>query len=129
MAEEYQPGVCNIGKRERMKRYALGFGGIGAVFLLAGFKVFLRMPDAVTLVLFIPFLAAFEGFIQGRSRFCAGYASQGVYDVSENGDNTSEVDDEESRRKDLQKAKKIHIYSAAGATAATLIAYIVAVIF
>lgn len=128
MSEKYVAGVCNIGKRERMKRYALGAAGLGATFLILAFIVILRLPDIATLVLFLPLMAAFEGIYQGYLGFCAGFAMQGIYDVSEDGDKRKDVTSEEKRSKDMDMAKRIHAYSAGSSVLATIIIYGVALI-
>jgi hypothetical protein len=123
MSEKYVPGVCNIGREGKKKRYALGFAGIGATFLLLALIVLFRLPEPTVLVVFLTLMLGFEGIYQGILGFCAGFAMQGIYDVSDSGDSRETVDDEDDRAEDLSMAKKIHLYSAGSALIVTAILY------
>lgn len=125
MPEGYQPGEKNIGNREKKKRYAIGFGGLGAAFLIIAFKILLRMPDTTTLILFLPLVLAFEGFYQGYFSFCAAFARQGIYDISETGGKRKEVSDSTDRKQDLEMSRKIHLYSVFSAIFVTFIVYLI----
>jgi hypothetical protein len=116
---EYQPGVCNIGKAEQRKRYGLGLAGATATVILSA----LLLTGIISIPGFVGVLIAsalmFEGFIQGYMNFCTGFASKGIYDVSESGDEKKEVKDSKQRKQDKVKALQIHLYSISGAIAVT----------
>lgn len=103
---EYEPGVCNIGESEQRKRYAIG--GIGfalaLIFLLFGMPTSPFMAVGLFLALFIGFEGAYQGYLQ----FCAGFAHRGVHDT---GDDLRDVEDDDSRTKDVRKAWRIHLYA------------------
>ncbi|MFB6115023.1 MAG: hypothetical protein ABEK04_01930 [Candidatus Nanohalobium sp.] len=121
---EYQPGVCNIGKAEKRKRYGLGLAGAGLTAVTASLILAnVITPVAIVGVLVFSFLA-FEGLIQGYLDFCAGFASKGVYDVSEEGDNEEDVEDETARKKDKVRALQIHMYSITGSLTVTAFVYL-----
>ncbi len=108
---EYQPGVCNIGKNEIRKRYALAviafIISVVVVYIILAFN----LPRWALLVSFIPLVMGFEGFYQGYLKFCAGFAAASIYDFTGSGGAKSKVTDSESHKKDMQKARQIHIYS------------------
>ncbi|MDY6771354.1 MAG: hypothetical protein SV186_05385 [Candidatus Nanohaloarchaea archaeon] len=120
---EYQPGSCNIGRAELRKRAYLGIAGfLFASAVLTGI-IYLGLSVIALLPLFAGFSLGFEGYFQTRYRFCAGFAMQGIYDVSEEGGNRHEVPDSDAHRQDLRQALKIHLYSFLSAGAVTYLAF------
>lgn len=117
---EYQPGVCNIGPGEVAKRRRLGYAGliIVAIFVVAQFRF---MHLLVNVGLAMGLAMAFEGLIQARMRFCAGFAQDGVFDLSEDGGDRQEVDSDADHRKDMRAAVKIHLMALVG----TVVSYFV----
>lgn len=117
---EYEPGVCNIGPGEVTKRRRLGYAGlvVAAIFAVAQFRF---MHLIVNIGLAIGLAMAFEGLLQARLRFCAGFAQDGVFDLSEDGSDRKEVVSDADHRKDMRTAVKIHIAALAG----TLVSYFV----
>jgi hypothetical protein len=109
--QEYQAGVCNIGKNEKRKRYTLAVVG----FVIAALAVYaiasLALPRWVYLPSFIPLVLGYEGFYQGYFSFCAGFAAAGISDFTGSGGSRGKVTDQKSHAKDMQKAMQIHIYS------------------
>lgn len=121
---EYQPGVCNIGKAEQRKRYGLGLGGTAVTAILSALILTdIIAPLSLVFVLLSAF-AAFEGLLQGYLNFCAGFASKGLYDVSDKGEQRSEVEDETARKQDKIRALQIHLYSATGAVVTTAVVFL-----
>jgi len=122
---EYEAGVCNIGKIEQRKRYTLGVAGASATLVLVTLMQQGFVGQLGLIGILITSFAAFEGLLQGYMTFCASFALKGVYDVSDSaGDGRQEVKDEESKEKDISKAKRIHIYSVMGAITTTLVLYL-----
>lgn len=121
---DYQPGVCNIGEAEKQKRYYLG--GIGFLLTAAYLLVYMQFqfPKLYLVTIFVPLMIGFEGVIQARLGFCAGFAQRGVYDVSEPGNSKEEVEDETAHKQDLMRALQIHLYSATSAIFATFVTYL-----
>ena len=116
---EYQPGVCNIGKVEQRKRYGLGLAGAAGTVILSAL-LFMNIISIIGLAgVFITALIMSEGFVQGYMNFCAGFASRGIYDVSESGEEKEDVEDEKQRKQDKIKALQIHLYSVSGALVVT----------
>ena len=107
----YQPGVCNIGKNEIRKRYALAAAGFVVSALAACLMLFYGLPRWALLITFRPLVMGFEGFFQGRQKFCAGFAAAGIYDFAGSGGSRNKVADAESHKKDMGKAMQIHMYS------------------
>lgn len=122
---EYQPGVCNIGKNEIRKRYALALVGF-IISAIAAYAIF--SFNLTRLALFVPFillLFGFEGFYQGYFKFCAGFAAKGVYDFSGSGDSKGKVNDPESHKRDMKMAHRIHLYSIISSVIIVAILYFV----
>lgn len=113
MSETYYiPGVCNIGKNEIRKRYLASLVGFVLVLLITYFLVSFDIFIPVSLVvLFFPFLLAFEGLFQARWKFCAGLASKNKYDFRGTADIKGTVEDEKDHWKDMQTAMRLHVYS------------------
>lgn len=83
---EYEPGVCNIGTRERRKRRILGIASLvgGAAYVVAVIAV-----DWPAVALLASFVFAFFGvlnLLQASEGFCAGLAMAERYDFSGSGD-------------------------------------------
>lgn len=117
---EYQPGVCNIGPAEVAKRRRLAYAGlvVTVVFAVAQFRV---IHPLVNVGLAVGLAMAFEGLLQVRLRFCPGFAQDGVFDLSEEGEDRHEVASEVDHRKDMRAAVKLHVAALAG----TLVSYLV----
>jgi hypothetical protein len=122
---EYKPGVCNIGKNEIKKRYALAVVAFIISALVAYSVLLLNWPRLTLFISFIPLVMCFEGFYQGYFKFCAGFAAAGKYDFTGSGNSKNKVADQESHKKDLRKAKQIHLYSIITAAIISIIIYLV----
>ncbi len=122
----YEPGVCNIGRDETRKRYALAaFGFVAAaLFCLALFAF--ELPRTALLVSFAFLLLGFEGLYQGLFGFCAGFAARGIYDFTGSGGGRGRITKEEFHRMDLHKAMRIHMYSIVSGIAVSVVIYVIA---
>jgi hypothetical protein len=112
---DYEAGKCNIDGHEQRRRYFLGSAG----FTTAGIYVLANrlgsLPVSSDLLLFALFFIGFNGFIQGRLKFCAGY---GILSRQ----NTSDREDTEKvprSRKDLLESLRIQLYSLFSAVVVT----------
>ncbi|SFG00074.1 hypothetical protein SAMN04488063_1089 [Halopelagius inordinatus] len=123
---EYQPGECNIGEAEQRRRYALGLLASVATLVLITWVLTNDGPMGLLALASIPLFGAAEGFFQGRYEFCTGFASLGVYDVSDEGHDRREVRAEADRKADKRRAWRIHAYSASVAVVGTVLLYVVA---
>jgi hypothetical protein len=108
---EYEAGKCNIGRREQRKRYFLGAAGFTAAGMLVILEYFGHTTLSPQTLLPVLLFVGFNGFIQGRMNFCAGYGFLG----KENSDDSGpEATPEESRRRDILEALQIQLYSLFG---------------
>ncbi len=119
----YNPGVCNIGRNEIRKRYALALVGFAIAAIVSYAILAFGLPRWVLLISLIPLLMGFEGFFQGYLHFCAGLAAAGVYDFTGSGGTRHKVTDARSHRTDMGKAMHIHAYSIISSAAAMAVAY------
>ncbi|MGB9987007.1 hypothetical protein [Salarchaeum japonicum] len=124
---EYQPGVCNIGAGEQRKRYAFGVAGFAVAAAVAVAVYAFSFPAVWMLAAVVPLFAGFEGVLQGAQRFCAGFATAGIYDVSDSANDRHEVVDDAARRADRRKAVRIHVQSLVGAAVTGAALYLLAV--
>lgn len=109
--QSYVPGVCNIGPAERRLRRLGGIAStIAALVILAGL-LSINAPILWRLILIIPAAGAATGFLQDALHFCAGFGMKGMYNVINSAGITDNVDLEEFRRKDKQKALQITVWS------------------
>lgn len=115
----YRPGVCNIGRAERRKRYILGFSGFAAA-LVGVWRTGIATPLEAAGILVLLFMG-FEGVYQGRTGFCAAFGHIGIYDVSESGKAPDEVHDPEARQQDRQRALRMHLSAAGAAIVSTAV--------
>ncbi len=99
----YQPGACTIGPEEIERRRRSGFVGVGVGVAMAGLLVVSGAPTASRWLVAIPLAGGAAGFLQARSRFCAGYGFRGVRGMV--GLGTPElVEDPEARAADRRRA-------------------------
>lgn len=107
MVNEYVPGVCNIGPSERAKRRMLGIINLLVAFGLVALFVILDVTPAWRLLIAFPVAGAASGFLQYAFHFCAGFGIKGIYNVVNSAGITDNVELEEFRRKDRNKALQI----------------------
>ena len=120
-ASEYRAGYCNIGARERRKRYTVAAIGFVAALCYLGAVVLFRLPLALLLGLFALLCVTIEWYIQARSAFCARFALLGRYDFSGSSGETGVVDDAEDRTADRRQAFRITAASVGIAAALTAV--------
>jgi hypothetical protein len=113
MANEYVPGVCNIGPAERRKRRASGIAAGIVTLLVLAFLLLIDAPFGWRFILIIPAAGAASGFLQDAMHFCAGFGMKGIYNVINSAGITDNVDMEEFRQADRRKAIQILLYSLA----------------
>jgi hypothetical protein len=111
-APAYTPGVCNIGPAEIAMRRRAGHVGAVATAGLLGGLLLARSPRPVRMVVALPAAASASGYLQARSRFCAGFGSRGVFNFGELGQ-VVVVADTEARARDRAKAMEIGLASLA----------------
>lgn len=105
----YQPGVCNIGPAEIARRRMVGNIGVVATVVSFGVLVVLDVPPIVRLVLALPAAVAASGYVQARMRFCAGFATAGVYNFGDVGPRERVAD---TAALAADRAKGLRIYAA-----------------
>lgn len=78
---DYWLEVCNIGGRDRRRRYRYaGVCGLVAVAYAAGVLVW-SAPTALLLGLFVPLSLGVESLLQARRSFCARLGFRGRFDL------------------------------------------------
>lgn len=104
----YQPGTCNIGHRQRVRRAAISIAAFLAAGVYMAAYVLGYLPGALLVGVFIPLVIGFEWGIQAYESFCVRLAFSGEYDFqSESGGEAGEVTSESARRADRLAAAKI----------------------
>jgi hypothetical protein len=107
---DYRPGICNIGSQEIARRRVAGHVGLGAAMACFAVLVVIDAPPWTRLAVGLPAAAAASGYLQARQKFCAGFASRGVFNFGELGQ-TEQVVYDEARRRDRAKARQISLAS------------------
>jgi len=116
---DYQPGVCNIGRRERRLRRVAGLLSFAVAAALTVAAVTNAFPGT-TLWGAAPFVfGGFLGLLQDRLRFCVAFAALARYDLAGSGGASGRVEDGAALRADRRRALKLLALSAVG-TAATM---------
>lgn len=108
---QYIPGVCNIGPAEIRMRKRLGWWGLLITIVLWALFVWLKVPIAWRIILFLPAFFSANGFLQGFMHFCAGFGMRGVFNFGPKIGQTDTVSQAEFRAKDRAKAKQIFAYA------------------
>jgi len=111
-AAEYRPGICNIGPAEISRRRRAGH--IGLVVTLALFVVLVaaHVPPLARLIVGLPAAGAASGYLQAIFKFCAGFASRGIFNFGDIG-RTEPVEDADARARDRNRANQILLASLA----------------
>jgi len=110
MANEYIPGVCNIGEEEISRRRKLGWIGLAVAVVLFAVLFWVGVDVWWRLLVFFPAAFSASGFLQAHFGFCSGYARTGVFNFGMPG-KTTVVADEASKAKDRKKGSRITMYA------------------
>ena len=119
----YEPGVCNIGPAEIARRRRSGHVALVATIALFAGLVAIGAPPLVRLLVILPAAAAASGYLQAAFRFCAGFASRGVFNFGALGE-TNDVVEAEAHLRDRARARQILL----GSLAAGIVVGVVAVV-
>ena len=122
---QYIPGVCNIGPAEIRMRKRLGWWGLLITIVLWALLVWLKLPMAWRVIIFLPAFFSANGFLQGFMHFCAGFGMRGVFNFGPAIGKTDTVSQAEFRAQDRRKAWQITIYAASIGIAVVLVALFV----
>src|SRR6188508_487914 len=111
-AEQYQPGVCNIGPAEIARRRMAGHVGLVATLVVLAVLILIGAPPVSRLVAILPAAVSASGYLQAWLKFCAGFASRGVFNFGVLGQATGVADDA-ARAMDRRRARQITFWSLA----------------
>ena len=117
----YQPGVCNIGPAEIRRRRNVGHIGVTATLVVVAVLIAIGAPPWTRLAAFLPAAVAASGYIQARTKFCAGFAQRGIFNFG-GADDAVTIADKEARALDLRRARQISLWSFAIGAAVGLLA-------
>jgi hypothetical protein len=117
----YRPGVCNIGPEEVQRRRRAGHVGLIATIGLFAVLVAIEAPPIARAVVGLPAAAAASGYLQAWFRFCAGFASRGLFNFGAVGE-THEVVEVAARAQDRAKGRQIALLSLAVGVAVAVVA-------
>jgi hypothetical protein len=120
---EYRAGVCNIGPAEISRRRRAGHIGLIVTAVVFGVLVAAHVPPLARLIVGLPAAGAASGYLQAIFKFCAGFASRGIFNFGELGQ-TEQVEDAGARARDHNRANQILI----GSLAIGILVSIVAVV-
>ena len=112
MADDYVPGVCNIGPAETARRRRIGEAGAAATVGVAALLALTRAGRPWRLLLAFPATASAAGFLQAAHRFCAAFGWRGVFNFGATGSVRS-VEEAAARAEDRRLAVRIALQSLA----------------
>jgi len=87
--------------------------------------VWLQLPVAWRVIIFLPVFFSANGFLQGFMHFCAGFGMKGVFNFGPAVGKTDTVSQAEFRVKDRRMAQQIFFYAALIGIAVVLVALFV----
>jgi hypothetical protein len=117
--QEYQPGVCNIGRAERRKRRVVGVVSLVGAVAFVGYALAVAQSSSLLVLSFPLFFGAALGFVQDRMGFCVGFGALARYDLSGSGGGAGDVADAEAAWRDRKRAVTVLAVSVGVALAAT----------
>jgi hypothetical protein len=124
MNNEYIPGVCNIGNKERVLRRNMGiFLALASIIHIVLIFVF-DVSTIVKLLLFFPVFSSALSLIQYQMKFCAELGILGKYNFTDKLGQHFSVEQMEFIQKDRVKALKIVLYSFVIGVVVTSVVYI-----
>lgn len=119
----YRPGYCNIGRRERTRRYGMaGIGFVAAVGYLLAIAA-LGAFDQLLVGVFVPLALAYEWLVQAHVGFCAALALGRRYDFSGSGGGRGVVTDPDDWRSDRSYAARVTLLGVGAAAVTTALLY------
>ncbi len=81
--DEYQPGVCNIGKHEtEYRKRIVGYGSALVSIALYVMFVFFNVPILLYPFILIPIFISIHGFNEASHNFCTNYGRNGKYNMT-----------------------------------------------
>lgn len=121
VTDEYQPGQCNIGWKERQLRLLIAiFGFMGSLFYIAGVWI-LALPPWYILGVFIFYYATIVNILQFGLGFCVTHGISGKRHFEEK----QRVNRKTDRVRDQMRAIQIAVLSLLVAGITTGITYVV----
>jgi hypothetical protein len=106
MTSAYQSGVCNIGPAEIAYRRRWGHLALIVTVVLFVALVAVGAPHWTRLALALPAAGSAVGYLQAYLRFCAAFATMGVFNFGERRDVTR-ITDQAALRRDRARAFRI----------------------
>lgn len=107
---EYRPGICNIGPAEISRRWRAGHIGLLVTVVVLAALIAGHVPPLVRLIVALPAAGAASGYLQAILKFCAGFASRGIFNFGQLGQ-TEQVVDAAAHRRDQARANRILLAS------------------
>lgn len=120
----YIPGVCNIGKKEIIRRRN---GAIFAAILTAIIIIILLMTHVSKpwrFLVFLPLTSSTIGIQQWYYKFCAGFGLKGIFNFKELGESIT-IEQSEMLKADKAKAIKMIVSGVLFSLALTIIFYLI----
>lgn len=106
---DYRPGYCNIGRRQRHRRLALGLATMVLAAAYAAACLVGAVPRVLLAGVFVPLAVGFEYLFQAHGSFCVRLALAGRYDFTDRDGSgpAGEVTARTDRRADRVRAAKL----------------------
>ena len=121
-ANQYVPGVCNIGEIEATNRRKMAMNAAVVTILLWASLLILGAPTFAFVLVALPGFVAATAYMQSKQRFCAGFGAEGLYNFSDELGKTQKAANADDRAKDKKKAISITVNAALAGTALAAVA-------
>ncbi|GGN08871.1 hypothetical protein GCM10009021_05320 [Halarchaeum nitratireducens] len=115
--------MCNIGQRERRRRYTYAAAALVAAGAFVLGVVVGIVPQELVPALFVPLALATEWYLQASKSFCAFLALLGRYSFEES-DDRGTVEDPANRAADQQYAVRITATAVVAAALVTTVVFV-----
>lgn len=119
-ASNYIPGVCNINRNEIAQRRKAGHIGLILLVFGLGILLVLNVTPWLRLVLVIPAMLMFIGYLQAKNKFCVGYGRAGLQNADGDDLAGKKVSDAFAVRADQKRSRVMNQQAACYAAALTL---------
>lgn len=106
----YVPGVCNIGVKEREARLKMGLISLVVTLLLTFVIIYFKLDSSIRYLLFAPAFSASIGIFQYYLKFCVYFGVLGKYNFGNLNESGFTNTQKEYLKNDMKKVVTILLY-------------------
>jgi hypothetical protein len=121
-SDAYNPGVCNLGKKETSDRKLKAYSGLILTIFCIAVIEWMNLSNKYRLLIFFPLAYSIICFIQAKEKFCVVFGLRGVYNFNDKRKLTK-ISSKEFISKDRRKSLWILFQSVIFAIIITILYY------